>query len=448
MGGLFKESTYVSQKALQNLKLYKYASVDRSPTTKYILRYYWDWAVGFFPLWMAADAGSGRVAGSVLRRGNLYSKPHHAVRSVICHRQPHMRHVVYPRPQNANFVMVILQVRGLVLLEQAKPVVFSAGLWLYSTFDNVDGRQARRTKTSSPLGELFDHGCDALNCSLGSIVQAAAMGFGHSWYSAFLLLLTTMPFYLSTWEEYHTGVLYLGYVNGPTEGLIFACTSMALSGVYGPAMWFTNLRVILGSLSFLVPTWIPANFTLADSLCAIMTGALIFMHCPACFWGVYKSCRTKNQSFIRIAIIQNIPMTIYGLAGYFWLRSPYSYIFSHQHFIIFALSTGIVFGRMATKIILAHVTKMKFPMFTILLGPLVVGSVIVNLPVLFDIEPIFTPESEHAYLWAFFIFALIAYFNWAWLVIHRFCTFLGIRCLTIPYAGKDQVYTNGKPKVQ
>lgn len=39
-------------------------------------------------------------------------------------------------------------------------------LWLYSTFDNVDGKQARRTGSSSPLGELFDHGCDALNCSV------------------------------------------------------------------------------------------------------------------------------------------------------------------------------------------------------------------------------------------------------------------------------------------
>jgi hypothetical protein len=26
------------------------------------------------------------------------------------------------------------------------------------TFDAVDGKQARRTNSSSPLGELFDHG--------------------------------------------------------------------------------------------------------------------------------------------------------------------------------------------------------------------------------------------------------------------------------------------------
>ena len=28
----------------------------------------------------------------------------------------------------------------------------------YKTFDAVDGKQARRTNSSSPLGELFDHG--------------------------------------------------------------------------------------------------------------------------------------------------------------------------------------------------------------------------------------------------------------------------------------------------
>jgi ethanolaminephosphotransferase len=53
-------------------------------------------------------------------------------------------------------------------------------MWLYSTLDNVDGKQARRTNSSSPLGELFDHGCDALNCSIGGLIQIAAMGMGYS----------------------------------------------------------------------------------------------------------------------------------------------------------------------------------------------------------------------------------------------------------------------------
>ncbi|XP_069160875.1 cholinephosphotransferase 1-like isoform X4 [Procambarus clarkii] len=37
------------------------------------------------------------------------------------------------------------------------------GLFIYQSLDAIDGKQARRTGTSSPLGELFDHGCDSLS---------------------------------------------------------------------------------------------------------------------------------------------------------------------------------------------------------------------------------------------------------------------------------------------
>jgi phosphatidylglycerophosphate synthase len=31
-------------------------------------------------------------------------------------------------------------------------------VFMYQTLDAIDGKQARRTGSSSPLGELFDHG--------------------------------------------------------------------------------------------------------------------------------------------------------------------------------------------------------------------------------------------------------------------------------------------------
>lgn len=110
---------------------------------------------------------------------------------------------------------------------------FAAGLWLYSTFDNVDGKQARRTGTSSPLGELFDHGCDALNTTFVTILQCAALGLGHTSHSAIMLMTTVAGFYFSTAEEYYTQVLYLGIVNGPTEGIILTCLAFIWSGFYG-----------------------------------------------------------------------------------------------------------------------------------------------------------------------------------------------------------------------
>ena len=35
-------------------------------------------------------------------------------------------------------------------------------VFFYQTMDALDGKQARRTGMASPLGELFDHGCDAV----------------------------------------------------------------------------------------------------------------------------------------------------------------------------------------------------------------------------------------------------------------------------------------------
>lgn len=50
---LLKEPDYVSEAGLNNLKYYKYSSVDKSPISNYILKPYWNWAVKLFPLWMA-----------------------------------------------------------------------------------------------------------------------------------------------------------------------------------------------------------------------------------------------------------------------------------------------------------------------------------------------------------------------------------------------------------
>ena len=50
-------------------------------------------------------------------------------------------------------------------------------VFMYQTFDAIDGKQARRTQTSSPLGQLFDHGCDAINTILALYCYNHAMHF-------------------------------------------------------------------------------------------------------------------------------------------------------------------------------------------------------------------------------------------------------------------------------
>jgi ethanolaminephosphotransferase len=99
---------------------------------------------------------------------------------------------------------------------------------------------------------------------------------------------------------------------------------------------------------------------------------------------MYKACKEENKPFVSSVIIESLPIAIYSISGYLWVMSPYSTILSEKHFILFAITTGIVFGRIASKIILAHLVKARFPLFTVMLLPLIGGAIISNIPALFD----------------------------------------------------------------
>jgi ethanolaminephosphotransferase len=96
---------------------------------------------------------------------------------------------------------------------------------------------------------------------------------------------------------------------------------------------------------------------------------------------MYKACRTKGKPFIRCMIYDNWQITLYTVAFYLWVSSPFSFILSHQYFAIFLLAVGIVFGRICSKLILAHLTKSESPLPTGLLIPLVIGAFISNIPI-------------------------------------------------------------------
>lgn len=57
------------------------------------------------------------------------------------------------------------------------------GLFFYQSLDAIDGKQARRTNSSSPLGELFDHGCDSISTIFVALSAclSAQLGFYPKW---------------------------------------------------------------------------------------------------------------------------------------------------------------------------------------------------------------------------------------------------------------------------
>ena len=113
----------VPQRALDNLKYYKYGAVDKSPITKYIMKPYWDWAVTLFPMWMAyawsrwggtTEASAGATDRGYLppagRRGSQ-AELDHADGLCVCARQPRLRRLLPARAGRPAPVLARAEVR-------------------------------------------------------------------------------------------------------------------------------------------------------------------------------------------------------------------------------------------------------------------------------------------------------------------------------------------------
>ncbi|ELU38475.1 CDP-alcohol phosphatidyltransferase domain-containing protein [Rhizoctonia solani AG-1 IA] len=239
--------------------------------------------------------------------------------------------------------------------------------------------QARKTGTSSALGHVFDHGIDTLNCPLGGLVQVASLGLGHSINGAFFVLVGCVPMWLSTWEEYYTGTLYLGYINGPTEGILIAIGVHLISAFFGPGFWHNAV-----DLPGFIP-WLSRPVTLIES--PRINPRSSFLSEPNSFMNVHAACKSKGISFIS-AISQNLSFGIYVCLCWIWVASPYSALLSpmavsaplHGGLIEFTLLVVCTFGRMLPRVIIAYLTRGPFPaLLPSVVLPLLGGVVIANL---------------------------------------------------------------------
>lgn len=107
------------------------------------------------------------------------------------------------------------------------------GIFTYQTLDNMDGKQARKTGSSSALGMFFDHACDAINAGVTTVTMGAIMGTGWTGKIFITYLSSFLPFYFQTWEENYTDSLILPAFNGPTEGLLMTIGVCIISGLIG-----------------------------------------------------------------------------------------------------------------------------------------------------------------------------------------------------------------------
>jgi phosphatidylglycerophosphate synthase len=76
------------------------------------------------------------------------------------------------------------------------PFKLNAQIW-----DNCDGKQARKTKNSSPLGMILDHGIDSANAWLCVMPLACICQFGE-WWSIYFIWSVNVAYNMQLLELY------------------------------------------------------------------------------------------------------------------------------------------------------------------------------------------------------------------------------------------------------
>ncbi len=128
--------------------------------------------------------------------------------------------------------------------------------------DNVDGKQARKTGNSSPLGLMVDHGADSINSIMLPLAACSLMQVGRSWYLPLTTICLTSGFYFATLQQYYCGRLDLPIINGVSDGCVIVYVVGLVSAFFGCDVWKSQAAfglnigqlVIMGLAIMTVPT--------------------------------------------------------------------------------------------------------------------------------------------------------------------------------------------------
>jgi len=295
----YMPSVYVTDEQSITLKEYKYNGVNLSPLYKHVLKPIAVFGVSLTPEWVAPNVIT--LLGLVLT-------------------------------VSATLMGLYLSPDFLQETPMWWKLYSGVCIFLYQTLDNMDGQQARKIGASSPLGQLFDHGCDAVNASIIILLVAINTRCGAEW--AFIgCVQAYLTFYFTTWEEYVCGHFTLGYLNGPDDGLLTTALVIIGAAVVGDSVWDSQvlgfevryapmmILIVCGCTTVLLQTFV--LFTkyqqqMMNSLAALGSFIMLMLQCTV--------------------IMNNTP------------TAPVWTIFA----------CGSAFALLVCKLILAHVCKVKF----------------------------------------------------------------------------------------
>ncbi|XP_029966506.1 ethanolaminephosphotransferase 1-like [Salarias fasciatus] len=380
---------YVTKEQLAGFDKYKYSAVDSNPLSVYVMHPFWNFVVKFLPTWLAPNL--------ITFTGFMFLV--------------------------LNFLMLAFYDYDFTASSADHDHVPSwvwvaAGIFnfLAYTLDGVDGKQARRTNSSTPLGELFDHGLDSWACIFFVATVYSIFGRGDSGVSVvalyYILWVVLFSFILSHWEKYNTGILFLpwGYdISQVTISVVYLVTA-----VVGVETWYQPIF------------W---NFLYRDLFTFMIIACSFAVTLPMSLYNVLKAHRSstlKHGSLYEAFLPFLSPCLLFVLSTVWVVSSP-SKIMDLQP-RIFYLMVGTAFANVTCKLIVCQMSNTRCQPLSFLLLPM-------TAVVLLALTGVAINETLLLYLWTAFV--VLAHIHYGVSVVQQLSSHFNIFAFSLKKASSD-----------
>jgi len=242
----------------------------------------------------------------------------------------------------------------------------------YQTLDAVDGKHARNTGQSTPLGALFDHGCDCVACLAGVLAlelcsstpgteaeeARTAAGF-------VAFLFPAIAFFAAQWEHLYTHQMPAG---GVTEAQFCGIFTLASAFMWGANLFQADVSTVL-----------PGPFAaILRALVGGPKGVLVkrVMHFLTTIFATVLTAGSISRCFKRCSskCLPSLVIPVAILTGSSFLMYMGTTSVFMEHRILCQSAAGLVLMDLDIRMVIAAVCHFEFPILPITMLPFGLAS--------------------------------------------------------------------------
>lgn len=240
---------------------------------------------------------------------------------------------------------------------------------------------------------------------------------GKSWGLTSLIGVALFAFFVASWEEYNTHVLYLGYFSGPVDGQILAILILTVAPFFGS-------RQLMDSMPL---SGLGAKIRFGDLVAVIIiVGAASAV--IGSFLNVYRSKRGLRNltQLVQFTLLMSIAIAT------FVISSDLRRAFLSRS--LFTAVVGLTSAYSIFQVICAHLCRMDFPVWSPTYWTILVMAVWAILTEYHSYGPKLREIIPSTWLLLFCLsYDLAVYGRLVYKVIRQFCDFLKIHCFKLKH---------------